>query len=92
MEVPNNGADSFWFKAEDMIRRFNENYNGGILDNIKQVTYLSHPQWFNKSEQERMDKVLTYVDDFKNDTDDGPVVYVTSKDIYTAWYTAWEGR
>ncbi|KKQ93639.1 MAG: hypothetical protein UT66_C0030G0008 [candidate division CPR2 bacterium GW2011_GWC1_39_9] len=92
LEVPNNGADSFWFKAEDMIRRFNENYNGGILDNIKQVTYLSHPQWFNKSEQERMDKVLTYVDDFKNDTDDGPVVYVTSKDIYTAWYTAWEGR
>jgi len=49
------------------------------------VTYLSHPHWFNKSEQDRMDKVLTYVDNFKNDTDDGPVIYAASKDIYNAW-------
>ena len=85
LEVPNNGADSYWFKAEDMINRFNKNYSGDILDNPRQVTYLSHPHWFNKSEQDRMDKVLTYVDNFKNDTDDGPVIYAASKDIYNAW-------
>lgn len=84
-EVPNNGADSYWFKADEMIDRFNQNYNGEILLDRKQVTYLTHPHWFNKGEQDRIDTVFNYIDNFKYENDSGPVKYVTLKDIYNEW-------
>ncbi|HBG81796.1 TPA: hypothetical protein DDW69_03055 [candidate division CPR2 bacterium] len=84
-EVPNNGADSYWFSAKDMISRFDENYKGGILTDKKQVTYLSHPHWFNRAEQDKVNEVFNHVDQFKYEKDLGPVIYVTLRDIYNDW-------
>lgn len=84
-EVPNNGADSFWFKETEMISRFKQNYSGGIQKERKQITFLSHPHWLNKQEQERIEKVFNYTDQYKYDKDSGPVIYVTLENIYEDW-------
>lgn len=84
-EIPNNGADSYWFKTDDLIQRFKSNYRGGILEKEKQVTYLSHPHWFNLKEQEKIEKTLLYIDNFRYENDSGPVIYVRLKDILEDW-------
>ncbi len=85
LEIPNNGADSFAFSSEDMIERFNLNYSGGALHSAKQLTFLSHPHWFNNSRQQAMKDVFEYTDKRSYDQDLGPVVYVTLQDVYQAW-------
>jgi len=85
LEIPNNGADSYWFSSEEMKKRFSANYSGGVLDEPKQITYLSHPHWFNKTEQAKIESVFDYIDDYKYDKDNGPAIYVTLEEIYDIW-------
>ncbi len=82
LEIPNNGADSYWFSSTDMIARFKENYNTPILSEKKQVTFLTHPHWFNEKEQQKITDLFNYVDNYSYNNDSGPVVYATSNDIY----------
>jgi len=85
LEIPNNGADSYWFSSDEMQARFYANYAGGVLGDPKQITYLSHPQWFNKNEQAKIEGVFNLVDQYKYDNDYGPAVYVTLDKIYEVW-------
>ena len=85
LEIPNNGADSYWFSSDDMRKRFSANYGGGILTESRQITYLSHPHWFNKTEQGKVESVFNYIDNYKFDADNGPVLYVTLDEIYRVW-------
>lgn len=85
LEIPNNGADSYWFSSEEMENRFTANYPGGILSEPRQITYLSHPHWFNKAEQTKIEKVFNLVDQYKYNNDSGPAIYVTLDEIYEVW-------
>lgn len=83
LEVPNNGADSFWFSEEQMIERFNKNYPGGVLSQPKQVTFLSHPHWLDhENKNDKIEHVFSHVDQFTYDHDHGPVIYGTLLDVY----------
>ncbi|MBI4136581.1 hypothetical protein HY469_00810 [Candidatus Roizmanbacteria bacterium] len=83
LEVPNNGADSFWSTKEAMIDRFDKNYTGGVLTQPKQVTFLSHPHWFNQENKDnKVEEVFSYIDQFTYDHDHGPVIYGTLLDVY----------
>ncbi|NTU70103.1 hypothetical protein HGB13_04815, partial [bacterium] len=84
-EVPNNGLDSYWHSDKEMIDRFNKNYNGKILDQPVQVTFLSHPNWFNQKEKQRMESVFNYTNNFLSSKDIGPAKYVTLQTIYKDW-------
>ncbi len=84
-EIPNNGADSYWFSGEDMIQRFKDNFAGEPLLEKRQVTYLSHPHWFNQDEQSRIEAVFNYINQFLYSKDLGPLKYVTLSDVYEAW-------
>lgn len=84
-EIPNNGSDSYWFSAEEMISRFHKNYSGGYTKNPIQVTYLSHPHWFDAREQNKIKKVLDNTNHYLYNQDNGPVVYATLETIYREW-------
>jgi hypothetical protein len=84
-EVPNNGLDSYWHTDKEMIDRFNKNYAGGILNQPVQVTFLSHPNWFNIKEKQRMESVFNYTNNFLATRDSGPAKYVTLQTIYKDW-------
>lgn len=75
-EVPNNGADSWSFSAEQMLKYFRDNYSGGINQNTKVVTYLSHPHWFNVDEP-KMVSLFKSLSKYSALSDDGPVLYIT---------------
>lgn len=81
LEIPNNGADSYAFSAQAMIDRFTLNFEDGILDAPQQVTYLSHPHWFDEAEQGRIREVLTYINRYNFARDHGPVIYATAETI-----------
>ncbi len=85
LEIPNNGADSFKFSSSQMIKRFTDNYNGSPLLERQQIAYLSHPHWFNRKEQQTVDELFTHIDQYLNRLDQGPVVYVLTRDIYNVW-------
>lgn len=85
LEIPNNGADSFAFTAEQMIDRFNQNYPGGVSHHLRQITYLSHPHWFNPSRQDAMRQVFTHINQYRFDTDHGPVIPTSLMGVYRAW-------
>jgi hypothetical protein len=82
LEIPNNGADDYAFSKEQMIERFNANYSSGILTEPKQVTYLSHPNWFDLQRQQQMRDIFAYIDRYSNRHDKGPVVYATLSQMY----------
>jgi hypothetical protein len=88
LEVPNNGADDYAFSANQMIARFDANYGGTILEKPKQVTYLTHPNWFDPNRQEAMRQVFAHIDQFSNYHDKGPVVYTTLQDVYQSFVGA----
>lgn len=85
LEIPNNGADSYAFSAKDMIDRFQDNFTGEALTEKQQITYLSHPHWFNRAEQQRVEELFSHIDQFLFDLDRGPIRYVTTSQIYQAW-------
>ena len=75
-EVPNNGADSWSFSAEQMLRYFKDNYSGGISQDTKVVTYLSHPHWFNVDEP-KMISLFKSLSKYSAVSDSGPMLYIT---------------
>lgn len=85
LEIPNNGADSYWFSADDMIKRFAANYQGGVLEHKKQITYLTHPHWFKKEEQAKVKTLFDHLAAFNYSDDSGPIIYTTTPDIYQIW-------
>jgi uncharacterized membrane protein/predicted deacetylase len=80
-EFPNNGANSGFYKSNDLIKRFDENYTEKILYEPKVVTYLSHPHAFSK-DLEILEPVYKYIDQYNIANDSGPVFYTTLKDVY----------
>ncbi|MCA9390536.1 hypothetical protein KC571_03970, partial [candidate division WWE3 bacterium] len=84
LEIPNNGADSWMFSSQQMIDRFNQNKPNLISDKNMMVTYLSHPEWF-KTDKPKMEAVFDYIDQYKFDNDNGPVLYVTLEETYNIW-------
>ena len=85
LEIPNNGADTFAFGKDELINRFTQNYDGGVKKVKTQVTYLTHPHWFNTDRQNAIDETFSYIDQYKYSNDSGPVVYTTLLGVYEAW-------
>lgn len=83
-EFPNNGADSWAFTQDQMIKRFTDNYSGGIAQEKKLVVYLSHPHWFYVDKQKMID-IFTYIQQYKYSEDNGPVVYINMDQAYSIW-------
>lgn len=84
LEVPNNGADSYAFSAQDMKNRFKANYNGKVQKSAKSVVYLSHPEWFYK-DKPKLNQLFKYLDKHVIYSDDGPALYVTIETIRKAF-------
>jgi hypothetical protein len=82
LEIPNNGADDYAFSAEEMIARFRANYQGLPLVTPNQVTYLSHPQWFNSQRENKMRQVFNETSRHLYENDSGPVMYSTLIGMY----------
>jgi hypothetical protein len=85
MEIPDNGADSYWFTADQMIDRFKQNYPTSVVLDKTQFTFLSHPHWFDADEQQRVTSLLDYIDQYRADKDSGPVIFTTVDTIADAW-------
>ncbi len=83
-EFSNNGGDSYWYKTEELIKRFEDNFKGKPLMEKQQITYLSHPHWFTR-EQEQINSVFDHINQFLYQKDEGPVRYVTLANLYQAW-------
>ncbi len=86
-EIPNNGADSYWFETKDLISRFDANYpnKNSIMTSPQVVTYLSHPHWFLVKDVWKIRGLFDYTDKFLYKDDKGPVVYSTLETIYSEW-------
>ena len=86
-EFPDNGADSYWFSAEDLISRFQQNMPGsdGVLTHPQVLTYLTHPHWFTIIDEPKVKTMFDYIGNFKYDSDNGPVIYTTIENAYNDW-------
>lgn len=86
-EIPNNGADSYWFSSNELFRRFDLNYpvKGDILYTPQVVTYLSHPHWFVSQDSWKIKGLFGYINQYLYRNDQGPVVYETLENIYSEW-------
>lgn len=83
-EFPNNGGDSWAFSTEAMYQRFLDNFGGAPLSEKKLVTYLSHPQWFDK-EGPKMEALFAQIEEYLYAKGDGPVVYITLDQALEIW-------
>jgi hypothetical protein len=84
-EIPNNGNDSYWFSADDMISRFYSNYQpGATAANPTLVTYLSHPDWFDV-DQPKLTALFLEIDKYSFAHDRGPVIYSTLSSALQEW-------
>lgn len=85
LEIPNNGADTYAFSAQEIIKRFQDNFPDNILTEKRQVTFLTHPQWFNPLRQAKTTQVFDEVNKYRYDNDTGPVIPTNLSGIYQAW-------
>lgn len=85
LEIPNNGADTYAFSAKDMLDRFHQNYPGDALDHKRQVTFLTHPHWFDVAKQQKIRTVFEEVNKYRYSDDSGPVIPTTLLGVYQAW-------
>ncbi|OGH87630.1 MAG: hypothetical protein A3J93_03870 [Candidatus Magasanikbacteria bacterium RIFOXYC2_FULL_42_28] len=85
-EFPNNGADSWWYSAKEMIERFNLNWGavGGPLEKSTVVVFLSHPDWF-EVDIPKVDELFNYTDTYLNSKDGGPVIYQNLENLHKIW-------
>jgi hypothetical protein len=85
-EFPNNGGDSYWYAAEQMMERFNANWGvvGKPLEKRTVVVFLTHPDWFHLDEA-KVDKLFNYTDAYLHSRDSGPVLYKNLENIYKIW-------
>jgi predicted deacetylase len=80
LQIPNNGGDSYWSKADELYSNFLMNYTPlEIALEAKLVTYLSHPEWFNIDEPKLHD-LFRKLQMMSRDLDNGPVVFVTLRE------------
>lgn len=86
-EFPNNGADSYWFPKEELIKRFDDNFSNkkAALTHPQVVTYLTHPHWFNGVDRWKLVGLFDYISNFKYSKDGGPVVFDSLENIYNEW-------
>lgn len=86
-EFPDNGADSYWFTAEDLISRFQQNMPGeaGVLTHPQVLTYLTHPHWYTQIDEPKVNKLFQYIGNYKYDINSGPVIYTTLEKAYNEW-------
>ncbi|HLD03170.1 MAG TPA: hypothetical protein VJC17_00175 [Candidatus Dojkabacteria bacterium] len=84
-EFPNNGMDSTNNKADVLIKKFNENYQGKPINSAQTITYLSHPHWLDTYDTPQLRALFSYIDDFKAANDSGPVIFVTLEDASKEW-------
>ncbi len=85
-EFPNNGADSYWFSKEQLIQRFQDNYqSNGIMTYPQVLTYLTHPHWVTSRDAPKLRALFDYINQFKYSNDSGPVVYSTLEKIFKEW-------
>jgi len=75
-EFPDNGADSWFYKSDELISRFNKNYKQTFLDKPQVIVYLSHPHQISK-DMEVLNPTFDYIEQYKVSLDQGPVTYVT---------------
>jgi hypothetical protein len=85
-EFPNNGADSYWYDAKELINRFDLNYpnKNGVLTKPQVLIYLSHPPFYN-IDKPKMEQVFSYIKNYLNRDDHGPVLYSTIENAYAYW-------
>ena len=74
-------GNSYIYPSKDLIKRFNDNYQGEIAEQYKVVNYLSHPPGFDHDEA-RLDETFDFIDQFLVSNNRGPVIYVTLQQIY----------
>lgn len=80
LEVPNNGADSYWSDAKALLANFYANYDPTKLpETDKLIVYLSHPDWF-YIDDPKLRELFDVIKRFRNDYDLGPVKFVTLRD------------
>lgn len=84
-EFPNNGADSYFFKSDDLMSRFNDNYKKQPMVQAQTITYLSHPHAFT-GDIDVLDPVFAYTDQYLASLDQGPVIYVTLEQAHNDYY------
>lgn len=85
LEIPDNGADSYWFPDTEMIKRFQDNLGNAVLKDKKAVTFLTHPHWFGSKEQAKINNLFNYVSKYSAEKDSGPVKFVTTNDLAQTW-------
>lgn len=86
-EFPNNGADSYWFTADELKNRFIENYTDprGILDDAQILTYLSHPHWLGAIDSPKLHNLFKFLTQYSYKNDNGPVIFTTLEKAYDEW-------
>ena len=80
-EYPNNGGDSWAYSSDGLIKKFKNNYNGGIANKDTIVTFISHPHWFNR-EGPNIEGALKYVSQYSYSDDNGPVIFLTLDKVH----------
>ncbi len=80
-EYPNNGGDSWAYTSDKLIQRFKDNYSGGISDQKKVVTYVTHPHWFDK-EGPNIENTLKYISTMSYISDSGPVIFISLDNVH----------
>jgi len=80
-EFPNNGANSWFYPSENLIKRFQNNYTGEPLQESQTLTYLTHPHQFH-IDYDVLTPTYNYIDQFLASGDNGAVVYTTLQDVY----------
>lgn len=84
-EFPNNGKDSTNNTAAELLAAFDDNYKKAPLLNAQTLTYMSHPHWFDIFDSPKMKELLTYIDKYKFERDNGPIIYTTLENAQKAF-------
>jgi predicted deacetylase len=75
-EFPNNGSDSWFHDSNELISRFNQNFNNESVQRVQVLTYLTHPHQISR-DIEQLEPTFNYIDQFMAVDDQGPVFYIT---------------
>lgn len=81
LEVPDNGSLVDYVTGDEMISIFKSNWNGQALSNPVTYVFGFHPVSYNKTFHKRIEKTLSYIDQFLAANDNGPVIYETLSNI-----------
>lgn len=86
LEVPDNGIMADYVSTEEMIEIFWANWDGTPLSAPVALSIGYHPApEFREEYYERIDEMLTFLDDHLAVNGDGPVVYARLSDLANVW-------